>query len=78
MTILMLMYSTVPDLVKKFHIEMDMNTIDLDHNQFLVHLDNGDLLVTIEKIEDVTQVPVPPQHVAPLPKIEYMTLMGAR
>ena len=39
-----------------------MTTINLEHNKFLVHLDHGDLLVTLEAIEEVTQVPVPAQQ----------------
>jgi len=67
-----------PDLVKEFYNGIDTNNIDLDHNQFLVHLDNGDLLVIIKKIEEATQVPMPSQHVAPLPLIEYMILISAQ
>jgi len=65
-----------PDLVRKFYLGMDTNSINLDLNQFIIHLDHGDLLVTIETIQDITQVPSPPQLIAPLALIEYMTLMG--
>jgi len=64
--------------VRKFYLGIDTDSINLDLNQFIVHLDHGDLLVTIETIEEITQVPSPPQQIAPLPLIEYMTLMGAR
>ena len=67
-----------PDLVRKFYLAIDTDPINLDLNQFIVHLDRGDLLVTIETIQEVMQVPSPPQHIAPLLLIEYMTLIGAR
>ena len=35
-------------------------------------------MVTTETIQEVTQMPSPPQHIAPLPLIEYMTLIGTR
>ena len=67
-----------PELVKKFYFGTDVTTINLDLNQFLVHLDHGDLLVTVETIREVTQISASSQHAAPLPLINYMTLMGAR
>jgi len=67
-----------PDLIKKFYTRVDMTTINLEHNQFLVHLDHDDLLVTSKAIEEATQVPVPPKHAAPLLLIDYMPLMSAR
>jgi len=67
-----------PDLLRKFYLRIDIDFINLDLNQFFVHLDHGDLLVTIETIEEVTQVSAPPQHIASLPLIKYMTLMGVR
>ena len=67
-----------PELVKKFYLRIDVMTINLNLNQFLVYLDNGDLLVTLETIEEITQILTPPQHAASLPLIDYMTLMGAR
>ena len=36
------------DLVKIFYTGIDMTTINLENNQFQVHLDHGDLLVTLE------------------------------
>jgi len=65
-----------PDLVKKFYLGIDVATIDHDH--FVVHLDHEDLEVTWDTIQEVTQIPSSPQHVAPLPLIDYMTLMGVR
>jgi len=65
-----------PDLVKNFYLGIDTTTIDLDHNQFLVHLEHGDLLVTPATIEEVTQIPVSLMHVAPIPFIDYMLLIG--
>jgi len=32
-------------------MKIDMTTINLKHNQFLVHLDYGDLLFTLEATE---------------------------
>ena len=67
-----------PELVKKFYLRIDATAINLDLNQFLIHLDHGDLLITLETIKEVTQIPAPPQHTVPLPLIDYMTLMDAR
>jgi len=64
--------------VRKFYLGIDTDSINLDLNQFIVQLTHRDLLVTIETIQEVTQVSSPPQHIAPLPLIEYMTLMGVR
>ena len=64
--------------MKKFNLGIDTTTIDLEHNQFLVHLDHVDLLVILETIEKVTQILVSPQHTAPLSLIDYMPLMGAQ
>ena len=66
-----------PKLVKKFYLEIDAMIINLDLNQFLVHLDHGDLLVTLETIEEATQILARLLHAASLPLIDYMTLMGA-
>jgi len=55
-----------PALVTKFYTHLDASTIDLDLNQFRVHFDTGDLLVNIDTIEAVTQIPSPPQHAAPI------------
>ena len=38
-----------------------MDTIDLDQNQFLVHLENGDFLIMVERIQEVTQIAFAPQ-----------------
>ena len=65
-----------PDLVKK--ICMGINVAAIDHDHFVVHLDHGDLEVTWVTIEEATQIPSSPQHTAPLPLIDYMTLMGVR
>ena len=42
-----------PELVKKFYLRIDAMTINVDLNQFLIHLDHEDLLVTLETIEKV-------------------------
>ena len=63
-----------PDLVKKFYL--GINVITIDHDHFVVHLDYRDLEITRGTIEEVTQISSSPQHVAPLPLINYMTLMG--
>jgi len=65
-----------PDLVRKFYTGIDTIFIDLNQNQFLVHLESRDLLVTIDRIQEVTQLPIPPQHTAPLALIDCMTIMG--
>ena len=39
-----------PDLVKKFFISIDPSTINLDQNCFVVHLESGDFIVTIDPI----------------------------
>jgi len=67
-----------PELVKKFYTCIDSVTIDLDHHQFTVHFDTGDIIVTIDMFEDYTQVLSVPQHNEPLSLIEYMTIMSAR
>ena len=43
-----------PGIVNKFYSGIDTNTIDLDLNQFLVHLEDGNLLVTPATIEEVS------------------------
>ena len=48
-----------PELVKKFYLGIDVTIIDLHLNQFLVHFDHGDLLVTLDTIKAVTQIPAP-------------------
>ena len=67
-----------PELVKKFYTCIDTATIDLDHHQFIVHFDTGDIMVTVDMIEDYTKVPSSPQHNETLPLIDYMTIMDAR
>ena len=68
-----------PELVKKIYLGIDTTTIDLEHNQFFVHFNHEKLLVTLEAIDEVTQIPVPPQHVAaPLPLIDYMLIRVAQ
>ena len=62
-----------PDLVKKFYLGIDVVTIDHDH--FVVHLDHGDLEVTRGTIEEATKILSSPQCAAPLPLIDYTTLM---
>ena len=67
-----------PELVKRFYTCIDTTTIDLDNHQFTVHFDTGDINVTVDMIEDCTQVPSLPQQSEPLPLIEYMAIMAAR
>ena len=43
-----------PDLIKQFCTGIDASTIDLHLNQFVVHFDTRDLLVTIDTIAKVT------------------------
>ena len=49
-----------PDLVRKFYLGIDTNSINLDLNQFIIHLNHKDQLVTIETIHEVTQLSSPP------------------
>ena len=63
-----------PELVKEFYTCIDTTTIDLDNHQFTVHFDTGDIIVTIDMIENYTQVPSSPQHNEPLPLIGYMVI----
>ena len=67
-----------PELVKLFYANIDQASIDLDTHQFTVHLATGDIIVTVDMLEDCTQVPINPHYSDPLPLIEYMTMMGAR
>ena len=39
-----------PELVKIFYTCIDTFTIDHDHNHFTVHVDTGDLLISIDTI----------------------------
>ena len=43
-----------------------------------MHFDSGDLVVNVNTIEEITQILCPPQHVAPLPLIGYIFIMGVR
>ena len=43
-----------------------------------MHFDIGDIIVTVDMIEDYIQVPSSRQPNEPLPLIEYMAIMGAR
>ena len=43
-----------PDLVTKFYLGIDVATID--HDQFVIHLDHGALVVTRGTIEEATQI----------------------
>jgi len=67
-----------PELIKQFYTGIDASTIDLIFNQFVVHFNTGDLLVTLDTIAEVTQISSLPQHTAPLPLIDYMAIMGVR
>ena len=57
---------------------INTSTIDLDQNQFLVHLDHGNFLVTPTTLEEVTQILVSPVHAASLPLIVYMLMRVVR
>ena len=48
------------DLVIQFYTNIDTSTIDHDLHQFIMHFDSGDLVVDINTIEDITQIPYPP------------------
>ena len=51
-----------PELVKLFYVNLDQATIDLDTHQFTVHLATRDIIVSIDMLEDYTQVPSNPHH----------------
>ena len=67
-----------PELIKQFYTGIDASTIDQILNQFVVHFDTGDLLVTLDIIAEVTQISSLPQHTAHLSLIDYMAIMGVR
>jgi len=66
-----------PELVKLFYASIDHASINFDTNIFMVHVPTGDLVITIDMLEDYTHVPSSPHHREPLPLINYMTVMGA-
>ena len=65
------------ELVKIFYSSIDLTTMDLDNNRFIMHLETGDIVVTVDMIEYYTQVPSYPHHSEPLPLIEYLSILGA-
>ena len=67
-----------PELVTQFYTQLDKNSIDHDQQTFIVYFETRDIIVNVNTLELVTQVPCLPQHDAPLPLIEYMTIMGVR
>ena len=67
-----------PELVKLFYTSIDQASINFDTNQFMVHMPTGDIVITLNLLEDYTHVPSNPHHRDPLPLIDYMTVMGAR
>ena len=67
-----------PDLVKIFYTCIDTQTFDHDHNQFSMHFDTGDFIISIDTIQEVIQIPNSPQHTKPLPLIDYMTIMSSQ
>jgi len=67
-----------PELVKLFYVSIDRASINFDTNQFMVHMPTGDLIITVDMLEDCTQVPSNTHHRDPLPLIDYMIVMGAR
>jgi len=67
-----------PDLVTQFYTYIDISTIGHDLHTSIVHFDSGDLVINVNTIEDITQISCPPQHVASLPLIDYISVMGVR
>jgi len=61
-----------PKLVTQFYTQIDTNTIDHDHHNFVVHFESRDIVVSINTLKIVTHVPCPSRHDATLPPIEYM------
>jgi len=66
------------DLVRKFYLRIDIDFINLDLNQFLVHLDHGIFWSPLRLLRKSRRCLPLLKTVTPFPLIEYMTLMGAR
>jgi len=63
-------------LIKLFYTSIDQASINFDTNQFMVHMPTGDIVITLNILEDYTHVPSNPHHRDPLPLIDYMTDRG--
>ena len=61
-------------VVKKFYTCIDTTYTNLDHHQFTMYFDTGDIIVTVDMIEDYTQVPSAPQTVSPFPLLSTWQL----
>ena len=60
-----------PNVLTQFYTHINTSTIDHDLLTFIVHFDSGDIIVNINKIEMITQIPCPPQYDATLPHRIY-------
>jgi len=58
------------DLFKKFYINIDPLTININLNQFTIYFDSGDIIKTADLIHGVTHILIPPLHAAPLALID--------
>jgi len=65
-----------PDLVKKVYVNIDPSTINIDLNQFVVHFNSSNLIISIDLIHELTQLLISPQNVAPLVLIDLHALDG--
>ena len=65
-------------LIKLFYTSIDQASINFDTYQFMVHMPTGDIVITLNLLEDYTHIPSNSHHRDPLPLIDYMTVMGAR
>jgi len=54
-----------PKLVKLFYTSIDQASINFDTNQFMVHMPTGDIVITLNLLEDYTHVPSNPHHRTP-------------
>ena len=55
-----------PDLVTSFYNSIDHASVDLNTYQFTVHMPLGDIFITLPLLEELTHVPIYPQHSDPL------------
>ena len=59
-------------------MSIDRSTINLDQNRFVIHFDSGNLIITLDLIQKVTQLLIPIHHIAPMALIDYLPLMDIR
>jgi len=67
-----------PELIKLFYTSIDQASISFDTYQFMVHMPTGDIVITLNLLEDYTHVLSNSYHRDPLRLIDNMTIMGFR